>query len=145
MASSTLAVSTVGAKVYKATAAAPAVFNEVPECISLPMIGATRVEIDTTYSSATSRTRITGRQDGDELEFRFNFIVGNAQQQAIIDNFNGDNDNEQWRVTADAANSSIWGFEVSYLYCGVELGLDAQQILVVRVRISGDVDWDASL
>ncbi len=145
MASTTLAVSTVGAKVYKATAAAPSTFNEIKECISLPEIGEARVEIDTTFSSALSRTRITGRKDGKECEAIFNRIVGDAVQEALIDNYNGANANEQWRMTADAANSRIYGYEVAYLEVAPIGPLDGQQQLRVRFRITGSIDWDATL
>jgi hypothetical protein len=145
MASSTLAVNTVGAKVYKATLAAPATFNEIKECIQLPDIGAPRVEIDTTFSSATARTRITGRKDGKQCTAIFNRIPNDAFQEALIDNFNGDNDNEQWRMTADEDNSRIYGFEVAYLDVRPMNEIDGQQKLVVDFRISGDIDWDASL
>lgn len=145
MTATTEAVSTIGARVYKATAAAPAVFSEIKECISLPELGAPRSEIVTTFTSATAATRIAGRKDGKEVEFIFNRIPGDPIQEAIIDNFTGDCDNEQWRVTADADNSRIYGFEMVYLDVAPGQELEAQQKLIVRGRISGELDWDASL
>ena len=63
--------------------ASPQVLTTIAEVLRCGPIGSTNPEVDVTNLDSTAKEYIAGLADGNTVEFEFNFISGNTQQDLL--------------------------------------------------------------
>ena len=63
--------------------ASPQVYTTIAEILRCGPIGATNPEVDVTNLDSTAKEYIAGLADGNNVEFDFNFLSGNSQQDTL--------------------------------------------------------------
>lgn len=121
--------------------ASPQVYTTIAEVLRVSEIGATNPEVNVTSLDSTAQEYIAGLPDGATVEFEFNWVSGNTQQQSLR--------------TSAAAGSTVnlqmlWNnspqtrakFNLVLLKFAMAETTPDQQIKgVVSGRISGAITW----
>jgi hypothetical protein len=92
-----LAVSTTGILVKRATVAAPTVFTTVAELTSVTPPGKSRNKIETTTHNAGSESFVLGIMRQKDMSFRINWLPDDATHDTIMDDLDG-NVRAVWQV-----------------------------------------------
>lgn len=117
--------------------AQPEVYTKVAEVLRIGPVGSTAPEVDTTSLDSTSKEYISDLPDGEVVDFQFNYIKGNTQQQALRD-ARGTTKSIQivWSDTSTATfDLVILGFSRD------ETTPSGQLTASVSGRITGDITW----
>lgn len=134
----TSAVLGAGTLLKLGDAASPEVFTTVAESVTIGEIGETADEVEVTnMDSGTSKEYIGGLKDGSQVEFTFNFLAANTQQEALRD---GVRTTKNFTVTwPDASTAAfalvILGFSRAETTPGTAL------MATVSGRITGAIVW----
>jgi len=97
-----------GITVKRGDGADPEVFTTVPECIVVPVIGASKSEIDvSSCDSVTNKDYIAEYLgDGESVTAEFNYIIGNAQQTGLITDYNN-SVNRNYEITVTDGTDTL--------------------------------------
>ena len=137
----TAAVLGSGAQLQLGSGASPQVYTTVAEILRCGPIGSTNPEVDTTNLDSTAREYIAGLADGNTVEFEFNWVVGNAQQQSLRSSTAAGstvNMKMVWPTSPETTavfDLTLLNFEMS------ETTPDVQVSARVSGRISGSIVW----
>ena len=116
------------------------IFTVVPELLIAPVLGGTKNTIEVTNYDSTDKEYIAEQfAEGKEVDLSCNLILGDAEQQGVIDDINnGDNRNYEMIIT-DGTNILTSSFTLTPLEWGRETSLTEQHKLSARFKISGAV------
>lgn len=79
------AVLGAGTQLKLGDGAGPEVFTLVAEILRMGPVGSTAPEVDVTNLDSEAMEYIGGLPDGEAVEFEFNYVSSNAQQEALRD------------------------------------------------------------
>lgn len=133
-----------GIALKRGNAASPEVFTTIAEVRSISGLGKTNDLIDVTnFDSGNTREFIAGLADGSEVTFDSNFIMDNAQQEAVRTSVdNGSTDNYQLVVTnptTSPINVETFAFAAVAITWTINPSFDDANTMSFTIKISGNI------
>ena len=137
----TAAVLGKGATLGLGDGASPQVYTTIAEVLRCGPIGSTNPEVNVTNLDSTAQEYIAGLADGNTVEFEFNWVVGNTEQQSLrTSQAAGSTVNLQ--MTWDTSPQTV--AQMDFVLLDFEMGeTTPEQQITGRVsgRISGSIQW----
>lgn len=137
----TSAVLGKGADLDLGSGASPQVYTTIAEVLRCGPIGSTNPEVNVTNLDSTAQEYIAGLADGNTVEFEFNWVAGNTQQQQLrTDQAAGNTIN--LRMTWPNSPATIAVFDLVLL--DFEMGETTPEMQITgraSGRITGSIAW----
>lgn len=137
----TSAVLGKGAQLGLGSGASPQVYTTIAEVLRCGPIGSTNPEVNVTNLDSTAQEYIAGLADGNTVEFEFNWVVGNTEQQSLrTSQASGSTVNLQ--MTWDTSPQTTAQFD--FVLLDFEIGETTPEAQItgrVSGRISGSIQW----
>lgn len=138
----TSAVLGKGSTLQLGSGASPQVYTTIAEVLRVGPIGSQNPEVDVTNLDSTAKEYIAGLADGAEVEFEFNWVAGNTQQQSLRSSTASGSTINLRMVWAQLSPNTTAQFD--FVLKNFEMGeTTPEQQVTARVsgRISGSITW----
>lgn len=137
----TAAVLGKNATLQLGSGASPQVYTTIAEVLRVGPIGSTNPEVNVTNLDSTAQEYIAGLADGNTVDFDFNWVAGNAQQQSLrTSQASGSTVNMKMVWNVSPQTTAVFDF----VLLDFEMGeTTPEQQITGRVsgRISGSITW----
>ena len=119
--------------------ASPGIFTKIAEVLRTGPIGSTAPEIKVTNFDSTAEEYIGGLADGEQVEFRVNWLVGNAEQVVLRDNIGA---NKTFLMIWNTSPNTQAAFTLTLLgFVMDETTPEVQITATITGRITGAIGW----
>lgn len=137
----TAAVLGKNATLQLGSGASPQVYTTIAEVLRVGPIGSTNPEVNVTNLDSTAQEYIAGLADGNTVDFEFNWVAGNTQQQSLrTQQASGSTVNMKMVWNVSPQTTAV--FDLVLLDFEIGETTPEQQITGrVSGRISGSITW----
>jgi hypothetical protein len=128
-----------GLTVKRGDGATSEVFTTIPELASISNFGKTNSLVDVTNFDSTAREYIAGLSDGTEIDMEYNFLPGDATQQALITDVDNQTTRNLQIVITDGTTTKTYDFAVVCMSWALAPSFDDKNMLTFGLKITGAI------